>query len=212
VVCGAYRAPEIPLTIEEIQDIIAGAMNANQPQEQETQAIETKQGLVRRTDTLLAVTSSGIEPMRWGFAQPGMDGVLPHARSESILEKPLFRQAVLKNRCLIPALLYYEKQYQFWPADVDIEREPFFMAGVYRLVHGKKTPEVVVVTREAAPHIHHIHDRMPVLLSRAVAKQWLMPDTNVMDVLKQATLNVCYELKPTQPKRPRGPEQTSMFG
>ena len=48
-------------------------------------------------------------PMKWGFV--GFDGKpMINARSETALEKPMFRQSMLERRCLIPASGYYEWQ------------------------------------------------------------------------------------------------------
>ena len=207
--CGAYKAPEIQLSIEELREIIADAINSDKWNEDYALAMQTKEGLVRRTDSVLVGTAEGMRLMRWGFTQHGMEP-LPHARSESILEKPMFCKPARETRCLIPALIYYEKAYQFWPSYADKENAPFFLAGVYRTVFGKATPEFVVVTRDAAPHISHIHDRMPVILPRQAAKEWLRPSADVLGVLAQATLDVCFEPKPQKPQAKQN-EQLSMF-
>ena len=71
--------------------------------------------------------------VRWGFVpswakevQPGKP--LINARSETILEKPSFRNAIRRRRCLIPADGFYE-----WEGDVPGKKRPYF---IHRPDHG----------------------------------------------------------------------------
>ena len=50
----------------------------------------------------------GIFPMVWGFHRPDGKGLIINTRSETALEKPLFRQSMLTRRCLIPCSWYFE--------------------------------------------------------------------------------------------------------
>jgi len=50
-----------------------------------------------------------------------------------------------------------------------------------------------IITRDAAPQIRHIHDRMPVILDEAAAKQWLTPGADVDEVLRTAVQGVAFE-------------------
>ena len=54
----------------------------------------------------------GVFPMQWGFHRPDGKGLIINTRSETALEKPLFRQAMLERRCLIPCSWYYEWETQ----------------------------------------------------------------------------------------------------
>jgi putative SOS response-associated peptidase YedK len=119
----------------------------------------------------------------------------------------MFAKSARAYRCLIPAVLYYEKGYQFWPVYAD-QKTPFFMAGVFRLLLGRPVPEFAVITRDAAPHIQHIHDRMPVILTKPDAAAWLAKDAPIMDLLAKAVLDVRFEEKS---KVPKGPVQLSML-
>ena len=59
----------------------------------------------------LAVGKSGAVgafPMRWGLARPGGKGILINTRSETALDKPMFRESMLERRCLIPCSWYFE--------------------------------------------------------------------------------------------------------
>ena len=52
--------------------------------------------------------SIGTFPMTWGCHRPDNKGLIINTRSETALEKPMFRQSMLTRRCLIPCSWYYE--------------------------------------------------------------------------------------------------------
>ena len=60
----------------------------------------------------------------------------------------------------------------------------FYLAGLYRYEDGE--PVCVVLTRDAAPSVSRIHDRMPVMLSGDAAKAWLNPQADARMALDQA--------------------------
>ncbi|MBE7419750.1 MAG: SOS response-associated peptidase [Ideonella sp.] len=142
------------------------------------------------------------EPMRWGlvphWARDASGGArLNNARAESIAEKPSFRQAVRRRRCLLPASGYYEWQplpaadagagakptrpiKQPWyisPAD----GAPFFaFAGLFEAWRAPgaadDTPWLLtccIVTTAANAKLAAIHDRMPVIVTSEHWAAWL---------------------------------------
>ena len=129
--------------------------------------------------------------MRWGFtpswARPKRGprgGVqLPdfiNARSESIAEKPSFRDAWKLRRCLLPANAFYE-----WkrvaegklPYAIDLpDGAPFAMAGVWEewvSPEGEVRVGVCVVTTQACEDMQSVHPRMPVLVHADHHELWL---------------------------------------
>ena len=50
----------------------------------------------------------GAYPLQWGFHRPNNQGLIINTRSETALEKPVFRQSMLERRCLIPCSWYFE--------------------------------------------------------------------------------------------------------
>ena len=50
----------------------------------------------------------GMFPMQWGFHRSDKRGLIINTRSETALEKPLFRKSMLERRCLIPCSWYFE--------------------------------------------------------------------------------------------------------
>ena len=133
--------------------------------------------------------------MRWGYRLP--DGKLVfNARSETALEKPLFRDGMLNRRCLAPASSYFEWEnrgrekvrYSIHPAGQRIT----YLAGVYRLEDG--VPAFAILTREPAESIAFIHDRMPVILPESARSAWLDARSDPRDVLKAALTDVRFAI------------------
>ena len=130
------------------------------------------------------------EAMRWGlvphWARDASIGArLVNARGETVAEKPAFRQALRRSRCLIPANGFYE-----WRAPAAGSRgrkQPFYihardggliaMAALFERWQGPEGPLATccIVTTEANPLMAPIHDRMPVLLDRPGQSAWLDP-------------------------------------
>jgi len=106
-----------------------------------------------------------------------------NARSESIAEKPSFRNAFKKRRCLIPADGFYEwkgekgrKQPLFITSP---DHKPFAFAGLWE-TWDKDDPEspyksCTIITTRASDSIRDIHHRMPVILKPQVYEPWLDP-------------------------------------
>ena len=121
------------------------------------------------------------ESMGWGFSNPVSKGLLANARSESIKEKPTFRESAFLRRCAIPASGFYEwdeykARYKFFRTDEEL----LWLAGIYRIENGLK--RFTVLTREAAGPMISIHPRMPVTLSGFEVNTWIS-DAGFMDDL-----------------------------
>ena len=121
------------------------------------------------------------ESMGWGFSNPVSKGLLANARSESIKEKPTFRESAFLRRCAIPASGFYEwdeykARYKFFRTDEEL----LWLAGIYRMENGLK--RFTVLTREAAGPMISVHPRMPVTLSGFEINTWIS-DAGFMDDL-----------------------------
>ena len=119
-----------------------------------------------------------------------------NARSESIHEKPTFRDAFRTSRCLIPATGYYE-----WATSLGkySPKQPFYIyhadgaplsiAGIWsnwRSESGEEIQSASIITREAVGELATIHSRMPVFMPRNRWQEWLDPmqrDINQLQAL-----------------------------
>ena len=106
-----------------------------------------------------------------------------NARSETAAEKPTFRAAYRRRRCLIPADGFYEWQkieggkQPNWICRAD--GAPFVFAGLWETwgdSHGTEVVSFAILTTEAADDIRPIHHRMPVILEKPEFEAWLDPE------------------------------------
>ena len=106
-----------------------------------------------------------------------------NARRETLADKPAFRSAYQRRRCLVPADGYFEWQQQGTGKQpwflTSGECEPLAMAGLYevwRAPDGRFLWTCTIVTTEAADEHGDIHDRTPLLVPRADWARWLDPE------------------------------------
>lgn len=122
---------------------------------------------------------------------------LNNARGETVHEKPSFRTAFKKFRCLIPANGYYEWQ---TPADSSNNRKqpyyiypynaPYFaMAGVcdhwIDKISGELVMSTAIVTTEPCEKLKAVHDRMPVMIPKDNWAEWLDPKNQDVSSLRK---------------------------
>ena len=127
--------------------------------------------------------------LRWGLVphwarDPDLKGrTLINARSETVAEKPSFRDSFRFRRCLVVADGFYEwqpagaRKQPFW---IRLESgTPFAFAGLWdRWVGEDQTLEsCTLLTREANEGLRSLHDRMPVILDPQNHEAWIDPDT-----------------------------------
>jgi len=126
--------------------------------------------------------------LRWGLIpswakDPSIGSRMINARAESLAEKPAFRTAFQRRRCLLPADGFYEWQTragkkQKQPHLIYLKNDrPFAFAGIWdRWETPTETVESFsIITTQANTLIQPIHDRMPVILTGANCDQWIRP-------------------------------------
>ncbi len=148
--------------------------------------------------------------LQWGFiphfAKDPKGSLAPiNIRSETVMEKPMFRRAFARQRCLVLADGFYE-----WKREGSAKRpfffslndsRPFAFAGLYETRRGEGTAAPLVscaiFTTEANEILRPIHDRMPVILDRESYALWCDPE--IQDAAKVRPL-----LKPYPAERMNG--------
>lgn len=153
--------------------------------------------------------------LKWGLVPPwAKDSAIGHkminARAETLSEKPSFRTAFKKKRCLVIADSFYE-----WKRHEDKSKTPmriklksadlFAMAGIWeawKSPEGKTLYTCSVITTGPNELMKDIHDRMPVILKPEDEKTWLdqsISDTNDLNKLLipyDENLMETYEVSP----------------
>ena len=124
--------------------------------------------------------------VRWGFLpswvkDPNAFSLIINARGESVCDKPAFRAAMKRRRCLIPVDGFYE-----WQASGKGPKQPFYIharsgqpmafAGLWETWEGPNGEEVdtaAIVTTRANRTLSPLHDRMPVIIAPDAFDLWL---------------------------------------
>ena len=135
--------------------------------------------------------------LKWGLVPSWAKDVsigakLINARSETVTEKPSFREAFKRRRCIIPLDGFYEWQrkgdrkqpYFFLMRD----EHPFGFAGLWekwRDADGQTLETCTILTTEANEALRPVHDRMPVILHPADYELWLGGDARELDLVKE---------------------------
>ena len=136
--------------------------------------------------------------LRWGLIpswakEESIGNRMINARAETLSEKPAFRTAWRRRRCLIPADGYYEWQKtgkSKQPFYIRLRDDsPFAMAGLWESwmnpAAGEPVESCTVITTDANELTRPIHDRMPVILNAVDYDRWLDPQLPNLDPLRE---------------------------
>ncbi len=186
--CGRYTLHHTPQQVEmrfDVQQVLAV------PQERYNIAPSQPIPVV-----LEPSGSRMLDAFRWGLIpswakDAAIGNKLINARAETLAEKPSFRNALSRRRCLIPGDGFYE-----WKKEAD-KRQPmhirrqdgelFAFAGLWeewRQADGTPLRTCTIITVAPNALMADIHDRMPAMLRPDAEAQWLdMSQRNVPDLL-----------------------------
>lgn len=155
---------------------------------------------IKPTQDVYIVKNDSLEIASWGLiapwskskeeAQKSQSSAI-NARSETIHEKPTFKNAFKRSRCLVPASGYYE-----WATELGKykPRQPVYIsrddnkmlsfAGIYdRWIapDGETKDSVAIITRAAVGQLATVHSRMPVFLPKDRWAAWMDPELQDVD-------------------------------
>lgn len=148
-----------------------------------------------------------LEVARWGLVpawakDPAIGVKAFNARSEEVEDKPMFRQALIKRRAVVPASGYYE-----WKTEDGVKTpyfirpaggEPMLFAGLYEWWKDPAKADddatrwmlsFTIMTRGSIGPLGSIHDRMPLFIDADHADVWLDPTTENVGDLLDATID-----------------------
>ena len=131
--------------------------------------------------------------LRWGLVpfwakDPAIGNRMINARAETVAEKPAFRAAFRRRRCLVLADGFYEwhKEGQSKiPYFISLASEqPFAFAGLWEHWRSKESDDEIesttLITANANEFMSSLHHRMPVILEQGTAERWLAGDDEVL--------------------------------
>ncbi|HYJ66493.1 MAG TPA: SOS response-associated peptidase [Nocardioidaceae bacterium] len=148
--------------------------------------------------------------VRWGLIPSWAKDIaignrMINARIETLAEKPAFKRALKKRRCLLPADGYYE----WYPTEQLGKsgkplKQPFYLhpksggvlplAGLYEFWRDKEAADddpdawlvtFTIITTSATDDVGHVHDRMPMTVAPERWKDWLDPRLNDGDAVRE---------------------------
>jgi len=161
-----------------------------------------------------AVGERELTHFAWGLVpswapDPSWGARMINVRAETSAEKPAFRNALRRRRCIIPASGFYE-----WEKAKGVKQPWFFrgrdgrllgLAGIWEVWNGPQGEYIetcAILTVPAVAPVARLHDRMPAILSREAYGPWLdrhleKPE-KIKEILEQTEANVleCYRVSP----------------
>lgn len=181
VICGRY----LILTEEEVLEVRGIIQEISRRYADSPTYTKMKNGEIFPSDIVPAIALEDNQAQSylfsWGFPSWKGSGIIINARSETVLEKPMFREAFVKRRCIIPANGFYE-----WKKEASKKKKDkyflhlpntpvLYMAGFYNVYekYGTCLPGFVILTTAASPSVQAIHDRMPVIIEKHEQESWL---------------------------------------
>ena len=151
------------------------------------------------TDAGESQETGQVEFFHWGLIpswakDPKIGNRMINARSETLSEKPSFRNAYKRRRCLILADGYYE--WKQIPGDRSKQpvyirlksQKPFALAGLWEVwqADGMDEPlrSCTIITCPPNAMLEEIHHRMPVILPQDAYAEWLAPNQQSAEILQ----------------------------
>jgi len=199
--CGRYAAAKDTAALAEEFEAVAPAGDDLAP---DYNVAPTKRVHVVVDREVEGARQRTLEIARWGLVpswakDPAIGSRMINARAETVAEKPAFRRAFAKRRCLVPADGYFE---WYTPTEPDAPlgrggkpvKQPFYihpadgsslaMAGLYEWWREPSAPEgdesawrltCTIITTDATDDVGRIHDRMPMTIDPEHWSPWLDP-------------------------------------
>jgi putative SOS response-associated peptidase YedK len=176
----------------------AAALKEAFPGIETTRDLDKRYNIAPSQDVAAITNADGmrIVMLRWGliphWAKDARIGnSLINARAETLSEKPSFRDAYQKRRCLVVVDGFYE-----WRKAPDGSKAPvyiclrsglpFGLAGLWEIWDGSDgtVRSCTIITTEANELVEPAHDRMPVIIHRGDIARWLAPEPGRHDELR----------------------------
>jgi putative SOS response-associated peptidase YedK len=150
----------------------------------------------------VVVEGEPVRMMRWGLVPSWAESTkvaysMINARSETLLEKPSFKNLIRGHRCAIVADGYYEWHQHVGDAETASPKQPYWihrpgeqpfaMAGLWtenrKVQPNQVLASATIITTDANVDTADVHDRMPVLLQdREAMHRWLAVDATLEEI------------------------------
>lgn len=204
--CGRYASARSRAELVEEFAIQCDRVDEPLPPDYNVAPTKRVYAVLARAESTEETPGRELRVVRWGLVPSWAKDVsigsrLINARAETVSEKPAFRSAFTRRRCLLPADGYYEWQQP--PAGMKGAKQPYFIcrpdhgalafAGLYELWRDRDLPPdepgawlwtATIITTSAADELGQIHDRMPMVIGPKDWADWLdTAGTSVSDAM-----------------------------
>ena len=189
--CGRFS---LSSNLEELRNVFSNEISGNFPSNYNISPGQTSAVISSKKNNLY------LNKIQWGFKVPKLSKLVINARSETINEKPLFKNLLQQNRCLIPANSWFEWDNENKPHLIKHKKNDIIaFAGLQRL-EGNKEKSFVIITAEAERNLKTIHKRTPLVINKENFLFWLGNDyEKACNILKPINSND-YIFYPVSPK------------
>lgn len=170
-----------------------------------TQGVAVKTGEVFPNDLTALVIDQDqqikVVAIAWGWPGFKAEQKLINARSETVLQKPIFAQAFLTQRAVYPTNGFFEwtvdkqKIYFKYPNST----QPVYIAGFYAYFDSQ--PRSILLTTATNASVAPVHNRMPLLLQKCQISSWLKNSSWAQAFLHQAMPPLQAQGPSTTPKK-----------
>lgn len=127
---------------------------------------------------------------KWGFSNGYNKSIVINARSETIFEKPMFKNSIIHSRCVIPISGFYE-----WKKITENQKQKFYftnsdfstmyLAATYKIINQQR--HFVILTKEANSSMSPFHHRMPVILNSNDVPKWINTKEDITFMLSNSS-------------------------
>ncbi len=208
--CGRYALFSAAAAIEEVLDLArfrktSGFLSTDQNRANYNIA----PGTLIRVIRLDASGTLKSESMLWGLVPTWKKGtsrsLLFNARAETVGEKPSFRHAFVRRRCVIPADGFFEWLTPTQPHYISrTDKQPMAFAGIWEQaeITVAQHHRCAIITTPAQGVVKSIHHRMPALIGAEDVALWLNPKSSIAlleGVLRTSHAHVC-SVHPVDPR------------
>ncbi|MFD3869358.1 SOS response-associated peptidase [Streptomyces sp. NPDC058623] len=198
--CGRYVATRGPEDLSGLFGVTRWEGDAEVPPSWNVAPTDPVWAVLERADRESGVWERQLRPLRWGLVPswskaPNSGAKMINARVETVEEKPAYRRAFAKRRCLLPADGFYEWQPVAATEHAKAYKQPYFirpedggimaMAGLYEFWRDPSVADAddpaawwatcTVITTEATDAAGRVHPRMPLALAPGDYDTWLDP-------------------------------------
>ncbi|MFF5703526.1 SOS response-associated peptidase [Streptomyces sp. NPDC012794] len=207
--CGRYVSTRSPEDLSGLFHVPAPPSEHELPPSWNVAPTDAVWAVLERADRESGILERQLRALRWGLVpswskDPGGAAKMINARVETVADKPAYRRAFAKRRCLLPADGFYEWRSVPAAGSAKAYKQPYFispqdgtvmaMAGLYEFwrdpsVTDRDDPAAwwatcTVITTEATDAAGRVHPRMPLVLAPADYDAWLDPAHEDPDTLR----------------------------